>query len=1122
MKPCKITVDLYNTFRERMPEYVQYDRNVPLEITVLENGKPARLDGLFGRLLASKPDGHEIYSNDVEMNGNVITTVLGEQIFTASGIVKVTVDILDEQNSKRALVPFEIRVRSAVITDESIKSSSDYQTITALISDVRALDTMFQEGQDIIYEAKEIVGTLTDLNAIASESEEKRQADELNRVSKELIRVAEEEQRVTNEEQRVANEETRITNEEQRVASEQDRVTNETNRRIAENTRIAQERARQDAELQRNTIFEENEDLRKEGEKERVANENKRKADFDSWEVRETVRLKSEENRIIQEGERVENETQRQQQEETRQQQEETRQQTYTAFNDAEASRVASEQQRQLAEEKRKTAEAERQANYVNRENTRDQQYAMAEQTRDNAFTQNEANRQLEYTQAERERVESEELRKSRERERETAESQRATTERERVNAEQKRAADFNREIENIQNTMNQAVSNVNGAIDTANSTMESIEQRAEACLPVIEQSSKEIERARVDYIGNQHSSIKKANDANVDWLLGEVNTAHYEGQHITALDTLEGQSKSAILKGQTLVNYFPEIIPTEGFDLQTDSQSQKILNYNPTLPFEEGQTYTVYIWLKNVVSNNSSRLTIRIANVDYAITPFNEGLNIMEITISGINGSNYNIRIPNDYLAKGDKATVKDVVIIKNNTELDIVPFYGMQSVKMPVLTTTGKNLLNNNSLIKGKTVGDTTVGLNINNLSTNPRRSIFSESVKLDIGEKYFLKSFNSDYQIFTPLHDENGIITQGSSWKNEYVRFIAISQYMRIIVKRVDDNEITDEDILKIKNSIMVCKSDDVEEYEPFKSNILTVNEDVTLRGVGDVKDTLDCLTGQVTKRIGEIVLDGSQRRKPEYNGVFDNVYRIGIEHSGGMETANTKSVGYCDKLVSIYDWTGDYEHCYVGKSVVVLFIDKKKIGELTDEQVSTYLQSNPITIQYLLATESVKTVDLSDNHVYSYKGTTHYDCSSAEGSLVPTLSIDVPTNLPAVVTRQRATIQELEKENVALKTAVTIVDEHREEGDLELLSSDFDFELRLMEIEFAVGIPMMANYKGVRNMARTPYDMAKALILGGKYEREEMMTKLDRFEKLGSITADQKAELVALMDAVELTQ
>ena len=69
--------------------------------------------------------------------------------------------------------------------------------------------------------------------------------------------------------------------------------------------------------------------------------------------------------------------------------------------------------------------------------------------------------------------------------------------------------------------------------------------------------------------------------------------------------------------------------------------------------------------------------------------------------------------------------------------------------------------------------------------------------------------------------------------------------------------------------------------------------------------------------------------------------------------------------------------------------------------------------------------VKTVDLSDNHVYSYKGTTHYDCSSAEGSLVPTLSLDVPTKLNALVARQKDTIQELTQENESLKAAQQIL-------------------------------------------------------------------------------------------------
>ena len=39
-----------------------------------------------------------------------------------------------------------------------------------------------------------------------------------------------------------------------------------------------------------------------------------------------------------------------------------------------------------------------------------------------------------------------------------------------------------------------------------------------------------------------------------------------------------------------------------------------------------------------------------------------------------------------------------------------------------------------------------------------------------------------------------------------------------------------------------------------------NILSVNEDDELRGIEDVKDELDLLTGELTQRIGEIVLDG----------------------------------------------------------------------------------------------------------------------------------------------------------------------------------------------------------------------------------------------------------------------
>ena len=68
----------------------------------------------------------------------------------------------------------------------------------------------------------------------------------------------------------------------------------------------------------------------------------------------------------------------------------------------------------------------------------------------------------------------------------------------------------------------------------------------------------------KVDYMGNKYETLKQANDANVEYAvktaIGEFNYLDYDGQHITATDTIEGRSKSAILKGNTLVNIFQDM----------------------------------------------------------------------------------------------------------------------------------------------------------------------------------------------------------------------------------------------------------------------------------------------------------------------------------------------------------------------------------------------------------------------------------------------------------------------------------------------------------------------------------------------------------------------------------
>ena len=55
---------------------------------------------------------------------------------------------------------------------------------------------------------------------------------------------------------------------------------------------------------------------------------------------------------------------------------------------------------------------------------------------------------------------------------------------------------------------------------------------------------------------------------------------------------------------------------------------------------------------------------------------------------------------------------------------------------------------------------------------------------------------------------------------------------------------------EGMLSVKTPVLTTSNED-----GTKSYILTVNEEVELRGIGDVKDELDLLTGELTQRIGE---------------------------------------------------------------------------------------------------------------------------------------------------------------------------------------------------------------------------------------------------------------------------
>lgn len=165
---------------------------------------------------------------------------------------------------------------------------------------------------------------------------------------------------------------------------------------------------------------------------------------------------------------------------------------------------------------------------------------------------------------------------------------------------------------------------------------------------------------------------------------------------------------------------------------------------------------------------------------------------------------------------------------------------------------------------------------------------------------------------------------------------------------------------------------------------KTNILTVNEDVTLRGIGEVKDELNCSTGEVTVRIKEVVLNGSENWTTRNGGTsyayfinnfFDYNNVEGITNSfkfikgGSMSTQTQESI--CSATT---------------QTALSLFTNKYELS--TVQKLKTYLSKNPVTIQYIPEEESIKTVDLSildqnENKVSSissFNDTTHITASS----------------------------------------------------------------------------------------------------------------------------------------------
>nr|DAM56583.1 MAG TPA: collagen alpha 1(VIII) chain protein [Caudoviricetes sp.] len=523
----------------------------------------------------------------------------------------------------------------------------------------------------------------------------------------------------------------------------------------------------------------------------------------------------------------------------------------------------------------------------------------------------------------------------------------------------------------------------------------------------------------RTDYMGITHKSLRDTNNSNVDYAvktaIGEFNYLDYEGQHITANNSIEGHTKSAILKGDTLVNLLntkETTITANGSWITTNTNMVNNEMIKPSM------VYTLITFVKTNTIENGAGYIVGVGGAgqsdfiftgNLTIAPKQIGVFKKLLTTKSDTNLKYSLQQVMYNTSTQGEITFSQVLLEGDYTNVDVPCFTGMQSVKMPVLTTIGKNLFDGEYELDKYLEKDGTPTASADWATTK-------NHIRVKPNTTYTQNIHMGSPIVYVVFYDKNKNII-GAETGFDIKNFATYTTpnncyYIKTCYK-----------YSSVGNHLFQVEEGSISTtYEPFKSNILTTPEEVVLRSLPNgVCDTLNLNTGEYVQRIGEVIKNNSTGFSLSSGGWENKSDVCTFEHFNpeGMkvQNANNKPTLNCDKVPSntFADQWGNTEgiesitqHSIGG---IVLSITRDKLLTQDVSGLNTYLQSNPLTIQYELETPIVKTVDLSDNVVYSYGSTTHYSCGSEEGSLVPTLSVKVPTDVQEVIRHQQQQLQEV---------------------------------------------------------------------------------------------------------------
>ena len=437
-------------------------------------------------------------------------------------------------------------------------------------------------------------------------------------------------------------------------------------------------------------------------------------------------------------------------------------------------------------------------------------------------------------------------------------------------------------------------------------------------------------------------------------------------------VEIVDGVSKSAILSGKTRVN---EVLGGIHKNISLNGTTMTI-----KVPTKILKTNTTYWFSMNVISNTCVNGTddtngIYISNGK----PFNGWTSLVNTngnklktgaigryfskltTANDLTGIDYVEFFASSTIGTGS-IEINNLFICEVDGEESLPNYFeGMQSVKMPVLTTTGKNLID----LKNAFSSHCTIDTSNNTITGTDSYNDVQFYVTLEKGKTYRF-SANGEYSATSQilLGRCQGYVgdkeIQSLNINNEFTYLGETGEHTLHIIYFKD-----------VVSNIQLEEGSTPTPYEPYKSNILTTSEEVVLRSLPNgVKDTLNLNTGEYVQRIGEITFNGSETWY-ESGNVAPNHYCAFARVQGSKNALSYNIVCNSLPVRNILSATIDYEGCMFNewasgdKANVVVKIANSKLSSTSVEGIKAYLQSNPLTIQYELATPVVKIVDLSSS-------------------------------------------------------------------------------------------------------------------------------------------------------------